>query len=111
MPKRIIECGDEDLEAFVASQNKLTVVEFWDPRCSICLEMAPLFSRLAKQYEGKVIFAKLNMKENEISPKKFQVYVTPEFIFFKNGKEVKRKGGLIGMKELRESIDQALSQF
>ncbi len=71
--------------------------------------MEPLFSRLAKKYEGRVIFSKLNMRENEESPKKYQVYVTPTFIFFSGGREIKRIGGLLGANELKKAIDECLN--
>lgn len=110
MSKHVTELNDNSLEAFLTSQSKPTVVEFWDPWCNICIEVTPIFTRLAKIFEGNAIFAKLNMKKNEESPK-FQVYVTPTFILFKDGKEIKRVGGLIGDKELRETIEEALNQF
>ncbi len=85
------------------------IVEFWDPWCSICAGMAPVFSKLAKKYEGRAIFSKLNMRDNEESPKKYQVYITPTFIFFKDGKEIKRVGGLLEPKELDRAIEECLS--
>lgn len=109
MPKRIFVCDDKNLESFVSSQDRLTIVEFWDPWCSICAEMAPVFSKLAKKYEGRAIFSKLNMRDNEESPKKHQVYITPTFIFFKDGKEIKRVGGLLEPKELDRAIEECLS--
>ncbi|MCQ5362755.1 MAG: thioredoxin [Candidatus Methanomethylicia archaeon] len=109
MTGRIIECNDKGLEEFLRSQDKLTVVEFWDPWCSICAEMAPLFSRLAKKYGGRAVFSKLNMRENEESPKKYQVYVTPTFIFFSGGREIKRIGGLLGANELEKAIEECLN--
>lgn len=110
MTGRIIVCNDKDLEEFVRSQEKLTIVEFWDPWCSICAEMAPVFSRLAKKYEGRVVFSKLNMRENEESPKRYQVYVTPTFIFFMGGKEIKRIGGLLGANEIDKAIQESLEE-
>jgi len=108
--KRILVCNDKDFEAFIGSQDKLTVVEFWDPWCSICAEMAPVYSRLSRKYEGMAVFSKLNMRENEESPKRYQVYVTPTFIFFKDGKEIKRVGGLLGADELEKAIRECLDR-
>ncbi|MCX8181766.1 MAG: thioredoxin [Candidatus Methanomethyliaceae archaeon] len=110
MTKRIFVCNDKDLEVFIRSQDKLTIVEFWDPWCSICAEMAPIFSKLAKKYEGRAVFSKLNMRENEESPKRYQVYVTPTFIFFMGGKEIKRMGGLLGANELDNAIKECLEK-
>jgi thioredoxin len=100
----IEDLSDSSLERRIADAKKLLIVEFWDPWCGICAETAPVYAALAKKHMGKAIFAKLNMRDNRASSDKFQVYVTPTFIFFRDGKEVKRVGGLIDHKDLEDEF-------
>lgn len=95
---------DDTFEAFISINGMPIIIEFWDPWCSICEEMAPIYANLAKKYEGKMKFGKLNMRENPLLPEKFQVYVTPSFVFFKDCKEVHRAGGLIEPSSLEEEL-------
>lgn len=100
----IEDLTDSNLELRIADAKILLIVEFWDPWCGICTETAPVYAALAKKHRGKAIFAKLNMRDNRSSPDKFQVYVTPTFICFRDGKEVKRVGGLIDHKVLEDEF-------
>lgn len=105
MADLIIDLTDGDFNEFINSKRKI-IVEFWDPWCSICTEMAPFYMILSEKYGSEVKFGKLNMRENKQLPDKFGVYVTPTFIFFKDGKEVERLGGLIEYNQLDIEIEK-----
>jgi thioredoxin-like negative regulator of GroEL len=100
----IEDLSDSNLERRIVDAKKILILEFWDPWCGICAEMAPIYAALAKKHRGKAIFSKLNMSDNRASPDRFQVYVTPTFIFFRDGKEVKRVGGLIDPGALEDEF-------
>ncbi len=99
----IEDLTDSNLGDRIATK-KLLIVEFWDPWCGICEEMAPVYEGLAQKYDGKAAFARLNMRDNKGSPDKYEVYVTPTFIFFREGKEAARTGGLIEPDALEEEF-------
>lgn len=107
MPGLVTEVTDGSFGAFIEGNEK-AVVEFWDPWCSICREMAPVYEGLAGRYGGEVAFAKLNMRENREKADQYGVYVTPTFIFFVGGREVHRLGGLLEPKELEEGLREKL---
>jgi thioredoxin 1 len=100
----IEDLNDSNLGEKIAHAKKLLIVEFWDPWCGICAEMAPVYEGLAKRHSGRATFTKLNMRDNKASPNSFQVYVTPTFIFFREGKEVGRTGGLIEPDALEDEF-------
>lgn len=103
----ILEVTDKDFDGFLDG-NEIAVVEFWDPWCSICTEMAPVYEELARKYAGKAAFAKINMRENRKKSDDYEVYVTPTFIFFRNGREVHRLGGLMEPEKLEEDLKERL---
>jgi len=100
----IEDLTDSNLGDRIAHAKKLLIVEFWDPWCGICAEMAPVYERLAKKCIASATFARLNMRDNKASPDSYQVYVTPSFIFFREGKEAGRTGGLIEPEALEEEF-------
>lgn len=107
MSASIVVITDKDFESFI-DKNETAVVEFWDPWCSICNEMAPIYEELARKYQGKAAFGKLNMRENRKKSDDYEVYVTPTFIFFRKGKEIHRLGGLIEPESLEEDLKERL---
>lgn len=104
-----IDVDDKGFDSFIDSEG-LTVVEFWDPWCSICAEMAPIYEALSTRYGGKAKFGKLNMRENKKMADLYEVYITPTFIFFRKGKEISRLGGLLQPNELEIELEKQLSQ-
>lgn len=104
----IEDLSDSDIDEKISKAKRLLIVEFWDPWCGICAEMAPVYEVLAGKYEGRAEFARVNMRDNKSSPDRHEVYVTPTFIFFKDGKEVGRVGGLIEPDALEGELESRL---
>ena len=102
------ELSDASINEFIGAAEQLVVVKFWDPWCSVCTEMAPVFEGLAERHHGRAIFAGLNMRENPRAAKDLEVYITPSFILFRGGKEIGRAGGLLSQEELEEEIRRHL---
>jgi len=102
------EATGGSVHELMGSSKQLVVVRFWDPWCSVCTEMAPIFEEIANKYQGKAIFKGLNMRENPKTAGDLEIYITPTFIFFKDGKEVGRVGGLLEPKELEAEIERLI---
>ena len=72
--------------------TKLPVlVDFWAPWCMPCRMMAPILEELAKDFEGKLIVAKVDTEdlENRELAYKYQIQSIPNLKLFKDGKVVK----------------------
>ena len=59
-----IEITDQSFEQDVLKSDNPVIVDFWAPWCTPCLMMAPAFESLAEEYQGKVVFAKINTDDN-----------------------------------------------
>ncbi len=100
---------DSSFDKFMAETGSyLTLVDFWASWCMPCRIMAPVVDQLAKEYKGKVFVAKLNVEENPLTAKRYNVYSIPTFIFFKKGKPVDVITGAIGYAGLKREIDKNL---
>jgi thioredoxin 1 len=71
------------------------VVDFWAAWCGPCRMVEPIVEELAKEYSGKVVFAKMNVDDNPLVPGEFGIQSIPTMLFFKNGKAVH---GFIGAR-------------
>uniref|UniRef100_A0A7C2SF20 Thioredoxin n=1 Tax=Archaeoglobus fulgidus TaxID=2234 RepID=A0A7C2SF20_ARCFL len=93
----------------VIQSDKLVVVDFYADWCMPCRYIAPILEKLAKEYNGKAEFYKLNVDENQEVAFEYGIASIPTVLFFRNGRIV---GGFIGaMPEnaVRAEIERALA--
>ncbi|GGM71497.1 thiol reductase thioredoxin [Thermogymnomonas acidicola] len=78
---------DSDFDSFVSSK-RYVVVDFWAPWCAPCRMVSPIVEQLAKDYAGKIDFAKVNVDDNPMVASRFMIRSIPTIMFFANGKPV-----------------------
>ena len=81
----LVELSEKNFDEVIGG-NKPVLVDFWATWCGPCQFMLPIFDKLAKKYEEKVIFGRLNVDDNQGVAMRFDVYAIPTFIVFMNGK-------------------------
>ena len=84
----------------VLSTDKLVVIDFWAEWCGPCKMIAPILDEIAKEYEGKLKVAKLNIDENADTPAKFGIRGIPTLMLFKNGNVEATKVGALSKSQL-----------
>lgn len=77
------------------NDGKLMMVDFWADWCGPCKMLGPVIDDLAKQYEGKAVVGKVNVDEEQELAIRYGVMSIPTVIFFKDGKEIDRKVGVM----------------
>ena len=87
------------------SKFSFLVIDFWASWCGPCKIMSPTIDILAKEYSGRVIFAKINVDENQIVARKFNIQSIPTMIYLKNGKVVDNSIGVMSKNQMMNKID------
>ena len=82
------------------------IVDFWAPWCGPCKMVAPTLEKLAKEYTGKLLVAKVNTDENPEWAMKYGVQGIPTMLFVANGKLVHRQVGALPEPVLRDIVSQ-----
>lgn len=68
--------------------NTMVLVDFWAEWCGPCRMVAPVLEDIAKDYEGKLTVAKLDVDANPQTAMRFRVMSIPTIILFKNSQPV-----------------------
>lgn len=101
-----IHVTDNAFEQTVLKSTLPVIVDFWAPWCSPCRAVAPVLDKLAAEYAGKLLVAKVNTDEQQQWAERYNVQGIPTMLFVANGKIVHRQVGALPEKMLREVVTQ-----
>lgn len=83
----------------------ITMVDFWASWCGPCRMLAPVIDDLAGKYEGKAVIGKVNVDEEQALAMQYGVMSIPTVVFFKDGKEIDRKVGVMPAEAYTAVLD------
>lgn len=105
----MIEVNKENFEAEVLASDLPVVVDMWGPKCGPCLALMPKVEEVAKEYEGKVKFCKLNISGNRRLVISLKVMAVPTFLFFDKGERKETlTGEAVTLEAIREKTESLL---
>ena len=103
-----IHITDGTYQQTVLDSKIPVIVDFWAPWCGPCKMVAPILDKFAKEYQGKLIVAKINTDENQEWMMKYGIQGIPTMLFVANGKIVHRQVGALPERMLRDTVTQFL---
>jgi thioredoxin 1 len=103
-----IHVTDAAFEKTVLQSSIPVIVDFWAPWCGPCKMVAPILDKVAKEYAGKLVIAKVNTDENAENAMKYNVQGIPTMLFVSKGKIVHKQVGALPEPNIRMIIDQFL---
>lgn len=103
-----IHVTDGTYQQTVLDSKVPVIVDFWAPWCGPCKMVAPILDKFAREYQGKLIVAKINTDENQEWMMKYGIQGIPTMLFVANGKIVHRQVGALPERMLRDTVTQFL---
>lgn len=108
MYKEPINVTDEAFEQKVLGSDLPVVVDFWAPWCGPCRMVAPILEKIADDYAGQLVVAKVNTDEHAQWAQKFGVQGIPTMLFVADGKVVHQQVGALPEPQLTDLVDDFL---
>ena len=105
-----IHVSDAAFEKVVLQSTVPVLVDFWAPWCGPCRIVAPTLEKLAGEYAGRVLIAKVNTDDHAEYAMKYGVQGIPTLLFVRDGQEVDRIVGAAPYPIIKQRLDVALSK-
>ena len=103
-----VKVTDASFEADVLKASQPVLLDFWAEWCGPCKAIAPTLDELARDLQGKVVVAKINIDENPATPNRYRVQGIPTLMLFKNGQVAATKVGSMPKQKLHEWVNSVI---
>jgi len=90
------------------SRNRPVLVDFWAEWCSHCKTLTPMLEKLAAEYNGQFLLAKIDADEHQMIAAQLGVRSLPTVMVFKDGQPVDGFTGAQPENAVRELLQRYL---
>ena len=105
MSDSVLHVTDSNFDELVLKASVPVLVDYWAEWCGPCKMIAPVLDEIAKEYDGKITVAKLNIDDNAATPAHYGVRGIPTLMIFKDGDVEATKVGALTKSQLAQFID------
>jgi putative thioredoxin len=106
----IVEINLENAKQYLIHEsfNRPVLVDFWADWCAPCKSLMPILEKLANEYNGSFLLAKVNADEMNMISAQFGVRSLPTVMLIKDGEPVDGFAGALPEKQVRELLEKYL---
>ncbi len=108
MSDKIIELSDANFEQEVLQSQLPVLVDYWAEWCGPCKMIAPLLEEIVDEYADRIKIGKLNIDDNDETPRAYGIRGVPTLMLFKNGEVEAVKVGTLNKSQLTAFLDSNL---
>ncbi len=103
-----IAVSDDSFDTDVLKAEGSVLVDFWAEWCGPCKMISPALEEIAKEMDGRVQIAKMNIDDNPKTPQKYGVRGIPTLMLFRDGQVAATKVGAVPKNQLQEWVESVL---
>ncbi|TXR54095.1 thioredoxin [Reinekea thalattae] len=106
----VIDVNEQNFQQVLLEEStrRLVVVDFWAEWCSHCKVLMPILEKLAEEYNGQILLAKVNADEQQAITAQFGVRSLPTVAIMKDGQPIDGFAGAEPESAIRERLNQHL---
>jgi len=108
MAMSIFSISEKDFKSKVIDSKVPVLVDFWAEWCMPCKKIAPIIEEIAKEYDGKIKVAKVNVDEAGGIAGNYGIMSIPTLIIIKSGKVVSQIVGFVSKDQMKKKIDSII---
>ena len=108
MTDNVKHYSTNDFKSEVVESDTPVLVDFWAEWCGPCKVIAPVVEELAKDYEGKIKFGKVNVDDHNMVASEYGVRSIPTLLIFKNGAVVNQIVGAVPKEKITAILDTVI---
>lgn len=99
-----LKITDQNFDEIVGSTG-IAVVDFWAEWCAPCRKLGPVIEEVAAAHKD-IAIGKVNVDHNPAKSVEHGVLSIPTVVFFKDGKPVERRKGLMSKQDIEKIIEK-----
>jgi thioredoxin 1 len=100
---------DSEFQELVLKSKTPVLVDFWADWCAPCKMIAPIVEELAEEYDGQIVFAKVDVDSSPLTAAEYGIRSIPTLLVFKDGSPVDQVVGAVPKAVLKQRLDSALA--
>jgi len=106
-PQTLVATVENFATSVLETSNRVPVlVDFWAPWCAPCRALVPLLDRIAQEYAGRLLLAKLNVDEEQEVAAHFGIRSIPTVLLIHHGQVVDQFTGVQPETTIRAMIER-----
>ena len=107
----IVEVSRDNFAQLMQTSFEVPVlVDFWADWCQPCHRLMPILARLADEYQGKFILAKLNTEQEQEIAAQFGIRSIPNCKLFRDGQPADEFMGALPEQAVRQFLDKHIAR-
>jgi thioredoxin 1 len=99
-----IHVSEDSFDIAVLKSPIPVLVDFWAPWCGPCKMIAPILDEIAREQDGKVRVAKIDIDQNPALAARFNIRGIPTMMLFQNGAAKETIVGMTGKQILLDKL-------
>lgn len=103
-----VNVGAQTFDKVVLQSSIPVLVDFWAEWCGPCRMVSPVLDEIAKEHEGQIMIAKVNVDHEPDLAARYHITSIPAMKVFKNGEEVRELIGAMPKQMIEKELEGIL---